>query len=167
MDLLVRDDVVGVGQALEPGEKEEVDGEVAKTAREPVRIMGTDVEERTPAAAVANRAPILVPIVAGQAKFGVRVDERLVVRDNAFVSHDRAHIGRREMVVGVGEVGVGRRDEQDVSALVYRADEQRVEIHAFPGLKAHRIDAAPEILRQFEGEIVPPTPSSSMSSEWK
>ena len=132
MHVLVRDDVEGMRQPLEPAEKEKVDREVPVTASEPIWIMGTCVEERAPATAVANRAPVLVPVIAGCPKFGVRVDEGLIVGDHALMPHDRAHVGRCEMVVGVGQVGVGRRNEQDVGALASGAHEQRVKVRAPP-----------------------------------
>ena len=86
------------------------------------------------------------------------LEEILLVRRNDFVvRHHGGEIERGEMVVGVGEIGVGRREKQyRRGSARRRAHEERKVIAAAAGLQPHGVDAARQGLGQPELKIVGP-----------
>jgi hypothetical protein len=81
----------------------------------------------------------------------------LVCRNDLVVRHHGRKIERSEMIVGVGEIGVRRREEQHRrGSACGRAHEERKVIAAAARLQPHRIDAARQGLGQPELKIVGP-----------
>jgi hypothetical protein len=81
----------------------------------------------------------------------------LICRNDFVVWHHRGEIERGEMIVGVGEIGVGRREKQHRRGSVRgRAHEQWKVIAGAVGFEPHSIDAACQGLGQPELKVVGP-----------
>ena len=116
VQIFIGGDVVGEREAVEPLDQVEIGREVSWRGGEILGCLGAHGDDRAQARGVADAAAIEVFVVDGAAEVRPR-DEEVIGRGEALrfrrVGAGRCRAGHVHPEVGVGEVGVGRRQVED------------------------------------------------------